>query len=590
MSENVSRAGIASLLFGALAIGFLAIAPSYYLSLAVVVGITAIAALGLVLLLTAGQISLGHAAYMGLGAYTSAVLARDYGLPVVLSALIAITATCAVAALIGWLTLRLKGPYLPLATLAVGIAFSTIFNAAGGITGGASGMGQIPPFRLAGLELTDPRAYAFVVWGTLLVLVVCLARMMRARQGRAIQTLRAHSDMASVFGVDVVRLRIAVFTLACGLAALAGVFYAHFFRFISPPPFALHASFSLLIAAVLGGSGHPIGAVIGALAVVVIETVLQNVAARSLGLSGHVEMIVFGMILVVLLLRWPGGIWSAIEARTSVSSTEPTRSENQQPPDTPARAAIGSAPLLEMHDVSVHFGGLQALSNVSLAISPKEIVGLIGPNGAGKSTAFNAMTGLIQPSNGSIQVNGKSLPRQSHRLISQGVARTFQHVKLVAGMSVFDNATIGAYSRGRSGIFAGMFGLDLQEEARSRAIAAAALQTVGLGDVLHQQAGSLPMGKQRLLEVARALVSQPELLLLDEPAAGLRTVEKVALLKVIHRMRRAGMSILLVEHDMELVMNGVDRLVVLDHGRLLAAGNPEDIRHNPKVIAAYLGT
>jgi branched-chain amino acid transport system permease protein len=306
-----------------------------------------------------------------------------------------------------------------------------------------------------------------------------------------------------------------------------------------------------------------------------------------LGLSGNVEMIVFGVVLIGVLLRWPGGIWSALYRAWPVFST-PRPARNIEL--TPSKRGVDGEDLLSVSGIGKKFGGLTALRDVSFSVGADQIVGLIGPNGAGKSTTFNIATGLTEPSEGSVLLMGTPPPSRASDLVHRGVSRTFQHVRIVLERTVLENVAFGAYAQGRSGMIAGMFGLDQAEEAATFAKAWRALEIVELDGLAHEPASRLAMGQARLVEVARALISRPRLLLLDEPAAGLRTGEKLKLVTLLHRLKRAGMSVLLVEHDMDLVMNCVDRVVVLDRGQGLMTGHPDEVRRDERVIAAYLGT
>ena len=571
----------------AFACGIAAVGPQYDVTLLVTVGLTALAAMGLTLLLIAGQVSLGQAAFMAIGAYVSAILARDLGVATVV-ALIAGTGASAIAGLVvGAITLRLKGHFLPLATLAIGIATSAAIVAAGGLTGGASGLGQIPPLAVGAFALTDDRAFAVLVWLIVAILGGGFARLQHTRTGRAVAALRTDVEMAEVFGVNATRLRLLVFVVAATLAGLSGALYAFYFKFLSPAPFGLPASINLLIACIFGGMAHPFGAVLGAVAISSLEVLLQNTVARMFGLSGNVELIVFGLVLIGVLMRWPGGIWSALQRFwPAFAISRPARNIEL----TPSKRSTAGEDLLSVTDIAKNFGGLKALQGVSFSVGADQIVGLIGPNGAGKSTTFNIATGLLDPSEGQVLLMGEPPPARVSDLVHRGVSRTFQHVRIVQERTVIENVAFGAYAQGRSGMLSGMFGFDRSEEAATYAKAWRALEIVELDGLAHEPASRLAMGQARLVEVARALVSRPRLLLLDEPAAGLRTGEKLKLVTLLHRLKRSGMSVLLVEHDMDLVMNCVDRVVVLDRGQGLMTGDPDEVRRDERVIAAYLGT
>ena len=596
MSETPSRGPRFSPATGSVTAGFVmfalagataAFGPQYDVTLLVTVGLTALAAMGLTLLLIAGQVSLGQAAFMALGAYVSAILARDCGVPPIISLLVGVGASAVAGLIVGAVTLRLKGHFLPLATLAIGIATSAAIVAVGGITGGASGLGQIPPLAIGSLALTDDRGFAALVWLLVAVLGAGFSRLQHTRTGRAISALKTDAEMAEVFGVNATRLRLAVFVVAATLAGLSGSLYAFYFKFLSPAPFGLTSSINLLIACIFGGMAHPLGAVLGATAIAGLEMFLQNTVARMLGLSGNVELIVFGLVLICVLLRWPGGLWSVLQrVWPQFSTLRPARNIEL----TPSKRSSAGGDLLAVSNIAKNFGGLKALQGVSFSVGADQIVGLIGPNGAGKSTTFNIATGLLAPSEGTVLLMGETPPARVSDLVHRGVSRTFQHVRIIPDRTVLENVAFGAFAQGRSGLIAGMFGFDRNEEAATYAKAWRALEVVELDGLAHEPASRLAMGQARLVEVARALVSRPRLLLLDEPAAGLRTGEKLKLVTLLHRLKRAGMSVLLVEHDMDLVMNCVDRVVVLDRGQGLMTGPPDEVRRDERVIAAYLGT
>ena len=341
--------------------------------------------------------------------------------------------------------------------------------------------------------------------------------------------------------------------------------------------------------AVLGGVGHVWGALVGAGVVKILEDQLQVLLPKLLGSSGNFEIIVFGVILVLVLQYARDGLWAFVETRLPKKNRKVDWLDAAALP-VRARPPRGEV-VLDVQAVRKEFGGLVAVNDVTFQVRAGEILGLIGPNGAGKSTTFNLVTGVLPATRGEVKFLGQRIEGlPSREIAKRGVCRTFQHVKMVPGMTVLENVALGGHLRGSQGVMASMLRLDREEERRLLREAQAQLVRIGMGERIHELAGNLALGPQRLMEIARALCADPALLLLDEPAAGLRFKEKQALIAVLRQLRDEGLSILLVEHDMDLVMEVTDRIVVMEFGTKLIEGTPAEVQASPAVRAAYLGT
>ena len=571
----------AAALLGCAALPF--VLTEYQATLAGFIGIAAIAALGLVLLTgISGQTSFGHATFVGLAAYTTAWMTRYGGWPPLAGLAAGLVVTGGTAFLLGLITARISGHYLPVATIAWGASFYYLFGVLPGL-GGFNGFGEIPPL-FPGVS----RGTAAALVGLVLVASTLLcANLLASRTGRAMRALAQSRVMAQSLGIDTARLARSTFVLAALLAGVAGWLFAHVQRYVSPAPFGLSASIEYVFMIVIGGASHLGGAIVGAAIVVLLRDQLTELLPRLLGSSGNFETVAFSLVVIALLRYAPRGIAPALfrgRLRPGLPETDrgadlPVR---EKPP--PGTLILGATALEK------RFGGLVAARDIDLSVHAGEIVALIGPNGAGKSTTFNLLSGALAPNAGRIRLTEQDIHGSGARAVARrGLARTFQHVKLLGEASVLDNVALGAHLRGRAGMLRSMLRLDRAEEAALLWAARQQASRVGLGDVLLDPAGSLPLGRQRLVEIARGLCLDPCVFLLDEPAAGLRLQEKQALAGLLRALRDEGMAILLVEHDMDFVMGLADRVAVMDFGEKIADGRPEQVQDDPVVQEAYLG-
>jgi branched-chain amino acid transport system permease protein len=563
--------------------------PDFWIAQSCYIGMYALVALGLVILTgVSGLTSFGQAAFVGVGAYTAAfmtvTLAASPWLALVLGIVIAIAA----ALVVGAITLRMSGHYLPLATICWGLALNyTMANM--DWLGKYDGIIGVPTLHIGSIDIGTGRGLHAVIWIFALLAAVAVNHLLDSRAGRAIRSLKSGTTMAEAMGVSTFRYKLTAFVIAAVLAAISGWLFAFFQRTVNPTPFSLGKGIEYLFMTVLGGVSHVWGAFLGAAVVKLTGDQLQVLLPKIIGTGGNFETIVFGIVLIAVLKYAPDGLWTFF--RRWVPQVQRPRDWADAAPLPQRDKPVHGEPLLQIEKARKQFGGLVAVNDVSFDIRAGDIVALIGPNGAGKSTTFNLVTGVLSLTSGNVVFRGRAIAGfPSRKIAALGISRTFQHVKMNPDMTVLENVALGGHLRGEMGTTRAMLRLDRAEERRLFAEAEKQLARIGMDDRMHELAGNLAMGPQRLLEIARALCSDPSLLLLDEPAAGLRHKEKQALAQVLRQLKSEGMSLLLVEHDMDFVMGLADRIVVMEFGTKLMEGTPGEVQASPAVRAAYLGT
>ena len=568
------------------------ILPEYYLSLLNYVGLYSIVALGMILLTGVGGLtSFGQAAFVGIGAYATAVLTTSLGMSPWVGLVAGVALTGFIATVLGLLTLRLSGHYLPLGTLAWGISIYYLFGNLPHL-GGFSGISHLPPIELFGWQITTSQDFGFLIWFIVGLVMWLLSNLLDSREGRAIRALFGGAVMAEAMGVNTGRSKLLIFIYAALLAAVSGWLYAHMQRFVNPSPFSINVGIEYLFMILLGGASTLGGAVLGAAMVIGLKEWLQDILPLIFGQSGNFDAIFFGALIIICLIYARQGLWPVLVSRIRFLYPEKRNLAQLKHAKTlEKRQAITlGESILVAEGVTKKFGGLVANNNMSLNIKAGQITALIGPNGAGKSTLFNLLTGLLPLTSGKIEFRGQRIDGMSSRHIAAlGVSRSFQHVRLIPTMSVLENVALGAHMRGGAGFMRAGLHLERSEENAILAEAVRQIERVGLAKQMHEAAGSLALGQQRIVEIARALCADPYLLLLDEPAAGLRHLEKEDLAQLLKRLRAEGMAVLMVEHDMDFLMDLADYVVVMEFGQKLAEGLPQAIQENPKVLAAYLG-
>ena len=565
----------AALVAALLAVGLAMLVPAqgYILNIAMQAATYAIAVVGLVVVLGyCGQISIAQAAFFGLGAYGVALGTVDYGLNFFTALAIAVAIAGVLGLILGLGSLRLGGHYLAMVTISFQQILTVVLTNWIGFTHGPDGVRGIPRPTLFGLSFEGGHAYLALCLVAMVAATLGVWRLKSSRLGRAMQAVRDNELAAGTSGIDVFATKVGSFGLSAVFGSLGGGLFSGGFHYISPDQFSFAESIVMLTMALLGGVQNPFGALIG--------TGLLVILPEWLRFLRQVYLAVYGAAVILIMVFLPDGLWGFVAERLRRRVRAPAQ-DVAPLPLLAQRGEPGADAVLQVQGLAKHFGGLKALDGVDLAVRRGTVHALIGPNGSGKSTFINVITGLYRPTAGRTGFAGRDITAlPPHRRNRAGLARTYQNIRIFRGMSVLENVMVGAERAGND---------VANDPAAAVERALAALDFVGLGDEAARLVGTLSYGHQRYVEIARALAGSPEMLLLDEPAAGLNMTEKQELGGLLRRLKGHGLTILIIDHDMALVEQVADHITVLNFGRRIADGAPQVVLQHPDVIAAYLG-
>lgn len=566
------------------------VANVYELRIWMLLLIYALVALGLNILTgLTGLVSLGQAGIFAIGAYAAAILSTRFGFGFIPSMLSAAAFSAAFGALLAYPTVRVRGVYLTVITIAFGLIVENVAIEWSSLTGGTNGISGIPNAAVFGIALEET-GYFSVLAVIFMLAFVFHYNIIKSRYGRAMRAVSQSETAARTVGINPVLIRLMSFMIAAGFAGAAGGAYAYLNLYVNPDTFRFDDSVRFLLMVILGGSGTIIGPALGATILTFIPEYLQSFGAW--------QRFAYGALLALVMFGMPLGIVGTIKLWSGRFGKKVNRTSRPWPcvnEHTRTLLHSGTTPgetCLRTTDLSMVFGGLVANDKVSESLLAGQVHSVIGPNGAGKSTFINCISGFYRPTSGSIEFMGRpATGKVSHQLARMGLARTFQNTELFGDMTVLENVLVGAHSRYQSGLFSTLLRLPsfFRDERRYTDEARRLLEYVGLDEYAEEKAGNLPFGHQRRLEIARALAMSPKLLLLDEPAAGLTHGEIEDLMNLIRDLASHQITVLLVEHHVDMIMAISDHVTVLDYGKVIASGSVAQVRNDPAVIEAYFG-